>query len=122
MLGMFRRPKLEARFAPGHAHTDEFAREMAVEGRLSIVNEGSDAELSQVDMIVIAGFRRIPLQVPKGWTAFGLAAGRSKEEDVSWTLTLDAPLRAQKGELYVSALDQKRRKWEWRLPFAFELR
>ena len=122
MLGLFQRPKLEARFAPSHAHTDEFAREIAVAGRLTLENVGSDAELTETELIVIAGFRRIPLDVPSEWRSIRLAKGTSKVGDVEWTLTLDAPLRAQAGELYVSVRDQKKRKWEWRLPFTFELR
>jgi hypothetical protein len=122
MLGMFRRPKLDARFAATHAHTDEFAREVAVAGRLALSNAGSDAEIDQVDLVLIAGFRRIPLEVPTDWRSFRLASGATKEADVSWTLTLDAPLRAEKGELYVSLHDQKRRKSEWRLPFKLESR
>jgi hypothetical protein len=122
MLGLFQRPKLDARFAPSHAHSDEIAREIAVAGRLVIANEGSDAELSDVEMMVIAGFRRIPLEVPSEWRNLRLAKGSSKESAVEWTITLDAPLRAQAGELWVSVRDQKRRKSEWRLPFSFELR
>ncbi len=122
MLGLFRRPKLEARFAPSHAHSDEFAREIAVAGSLTLENHGSDADLSEVEMMVIAGFRRIPLEVPADWRDLRLPQDASKEAAVEWKLTLDAPLRAQAGELWVSVRDQKRRKWEWRLPFTFELR
>ena len=122
MLGLFQRPKLDARFAPSHAHSDEFAREIAVAGRLTLTNEGSDAELSEIEMMVIAGFRRIPLEVPTDWRGVRLGKGASKDGAVEWTVTLDAPLRAQAGELWVSVRDQKRRKWEWRLPFSFELR
>ena len=122
MLGLFQRPKLEARFASSHAHTDELAREIAVAGRLTLENQGSDADLSEVELVVIAGFRRIPLDVPAEWRTIRLPKGETKTGDVAWTLTLDAPLRAEKGELYVSVRDQKRRKWEWRLPFTFEQR
>ena len=51
-----------------------------------------------------------------------LAAGAEQKCDLRWSLTLDAPLRAETGELYVSVRDQKRKKWEWRLPFVFERR
>jgi hypothetical protein len=122
MLGLFRRPKLDARFTATHAHTDEFAREVAVAGRLTLTNAGSDADIEQVDLVLIAGFRRIPLEVPAEWKTLRLASGGSREGDVAWALTLDAPLRAEKGDLYISLVDQKRRKWEWRLPFQFELR
>jgi hypothetical protein len=122
MFGLFRRPKLAARFTVAHAHSDEFAREIALAGRLALANEGSDAELGEVEMIVIAGFRRIPLDVPAEWRACTLPNGATKEGEVSWTLRLEAPLRAQAGELYVAARDQRGKKWEWRLPFSFELR
>jgi hypothetical protein len=122
MLGLFQRPKLEARFSASHAHSDEFAREIALAGRLTVSNDGSDAEVGETEMVVIAGFRRIPLEVPTEWRGMRLVKGARKDGELSWTLTLDAPLRAQSGELYVSMRDQKRRKWEWRLPFTFELR
>ncbi len=122
MLGLFSRPKLEARFAASSATTDEFARTMALAGRLTLRNAGSDAQLGDVELIVIAGFRRIPLEVPSEWQAVRLAQHAEKTADVQWSLTLDAPLRAEKGELYVSVRDQKRKKWEWRLPFTFERR
>jgi hypothetical protein len=71
-------------------------------------------------MVLIAGFRRIPLDLPAEWRSASLASGNEKRGDVRWSMTLDAPLRAETGELYVSLRDQKRKKWEWRLPFAFE--
>jgi hypothetical protein len=95
---------------------------MSLAGRITIANDGSDAEVTEVEMMVIAGFRRIPLDVPAEWRSFALASGGSKEGAVEWSLTLDAPLRAEKGELSISARDQRRHKWEWRLPFAFERR
>jgi hypothetical protein len=122
MFGVFGRPKLDAKFVAAHAHSDEFSREIEVAGRLTVSNEGSDAEVADVEMIVIAGFRRIPLDVPADWRTFALAKGARKEGELHWKLKLDSPLRAQAGELYVSARDQKRRKSEWRLPFTFELR
>ena len=122
MLGLFRRPKLEARFAPSHAHSDEFAREIAVAGSLTLENHGSDADLSEIGD---DGDRRVSPHSAGG--AGGLARsalpqGAARKPRVEWKLTLDAPLRAQAGELWVSVRDQKRRKWEWRLPFTFEQR
>ncbi len=122
MLGWFQRPKLEASFTATHAHSDEFARTIELAGELVLRNEGSDAELGEIEMMVIAGFRRIPLGVPGEWAGFHLASGAAKAGAVRWTLTLDAPLRAEAGELSVSARDHKRKKWEWRLPFVFERR
>src|SRR6185369_10663991 len=122
MLGLFSRPKLEASFAASSAQADEFARTIELAGRLTLRNVGSDAQIGDVEMIVIAGFRRIPLAVPSEWRTVGLAQHAEKAGDVRWSLTLDAPLRAEKGELYGSVRDQKRKKWEWRLPFTFDRR
>ncbi len=122
MFGMFARPKLDARFDASHAHSDEFSREVELTGALTLSNSGSDAEISGVEMILIAGFRRIEFDVPQDWSTFALAKGGSKQGDLHWKLTLDSPLRAEAGQLYVSVHDQKRRKSEWRLPFAFEIR
>jgi hypothetical protein len=122
MFRLFQRPKLDARFEPMRAQTDEFARQMSLAGHLTLVNEGSDAELSDVEMMVIAGFRRIPLAVPAEWRALRVASGARREGEVSWCVTLDAPLRAEAGELSVSLHDQRRRKWDWRLPFVFDRR
>jgi hypothetical protein len=122
VFSLLRRVRLAARFDPTHAHTDEFARQMTVQGRLTVVNDGTETEIGDVEMMVIAGFRRIPLEIPPEWRALRLDKGGRKESDVRWTVTLDAPLRAERGELYVSMRDQRRKKWEWRLPFIFERR
>lgn len=122
MLGWFQRPKLEARFVAARASSDEFARQIDVAGKLTLRNDGSEAQLRDTEMIVIAGSRRIPLVVPDEWRTLTLAQGAERQGDVQWSLTLDAPLRAEAGELYVSTHDQKRKKWEWRLPFTFERR
>ena len=122
MLRWFQRPKLEASFTATQAVSDEFARTIEVAGDLTIRNDGSDTDLDDVEMMVIAGFRRIPLEVPGEWRARPVASGAAAAGAVRWSLTLDAPLRAETGELYVSARDHKRKKWEWRLPFVFERR
>src|ERR1700675_2696205 len=122
MLGLFQRPKLAASFIAAHAHTDEFARTIELVGALTLRNDGSDAQLGDIEMVLIAGFRRIPLEVPTAWRSATLAAGAEEKRDLRLSLTLDAPLRAETGELYVSVRDQKRKKWEWRLPFVFERR
>lgn len=122
MFGLFQRPKLEASFAASGAVSNEFTREIDLAGRLVLRNEGSDADLSSVEMMIIAGFRRIPLQVPAAWKTLRLPKGEAKTEDLRWKLILDSPLRAQAGEFFVSARDQKRQTWQWRLPFKFELR
>ncbi len=122
MFGLFQRPKLEASFAASEAVSNEFTREIVLAGHLTLKNEGSDATLGSMEMMIVAGFRRIPLEVPPAWRALDLAKGETKAEDVTWKLTLESPLRAQAGELFVSAHDQKRHAWQWRLPFTFDLR
>ena len=122
MFGLFQRPKLEASFAASEAVSNEFTREIDLAGRLVLTNAGSDTDLSAVEMMIIAGSRRIPLTVPASWATFRLAKGEARSEDLRWKLTLDSPLRAQAGELFVSAHDQKRQTWQWRLPFKLELR
>lgn len=122
MFGFFERPKLVARFEPTEALTYELARQLALTGQLTLINDGSNAALGDTEMMVIAGFRRIPLEVPDEWRALTLASGGRKQGAVRWVLTLDAPLRAETGELSISLRDQKRKKWEWRLPFTFERR
>lgn len=122
MFGLFQRPKLEASFTASEAVSNEFTREIELAGRVILTNAGSDADLGAIEMMIIAGFRRIPLDVPPGWRSISLPKGQTKSEDLRWKLTLDSPLRAQAGELYVSAQDQKRQTWQWRLPFTFELR
>lgn len=122
MFGVFQRPKLEASFTASEAVSNEFTREIDLAGRLTLRNDGSDADVSGVEMMIIAGFRRIPLAVPEGWTAFRLPKTQSRTDDLRWKLTLDSPLRAQAGELFVSVHDQKRQTWQWRLPFTFDLR
>ena len=122
MFGLFQRPKLEASFTASEAVSNEFTREIELAGRVVLTNTGADAELAGVEMMIIAGFRRIPLDVPAAWKSIGLGKGQTKSDDLRWKLTLDSPLRAQAGQLYVSAQDQKRQTWQWRLPFTFELR
>jgi len=91
MLRWFQRPKLEASFTATHALSDEFARTIEVAGDLTIRNDGSDTDLHDIEMIVIAGFRRIPLEVPGEWRARPVASGAAAAGAVRWSLTLDAP-------------------------------
>ena len=120
MLGFVKRPRLTAQLAVTRAVSHEFARRVELVGRMTIQNAGGDAQLRGTEMIVIAGFRRIPLTVPLEWTTIQVASGGSRELQLNCELTLDAPLRAPAGELYVVAMDQRGSRWEWRLPFRFE--
>ena len=122
MFGLFQRPKLDAGFVASEAMSNEFTREVSLAGELTLRNGGSDAEVGDVEMMIIAGFRRIPLEVPADWKAPRLMKGGSKTGRMQWNLKLDSPLRAQAGELFVGARDQKGHAWQWRLPFTFELR
>lgn len=72
MFGLFQRPKLDASFVASEAVTNEFTREIDLAGRLTLSNDGSDADVTGVEMMIIAGFRRIPLTVPEKWATFRL--------------------------------------------------
>ena len=55
MLRWFERPKLAASFTARHAVSDEFARTIDVAGELTVRNDGSDTDVDDVEMMVIAG-------------------------------------------------------------------
>ena len=78
MFGLFQRPKLEASFAATEAVSNEFTREIDLAGRLELRNDGSDADLSSVEMMIIAGFRRIPLEVPGAVEGVPAGEGRGR--------------------------------------------
>jgi len=55
VLRWFERPKLAASFTARHAVSDEFARTIDVAGELTVRNDGSDTDVDDVEMMVIAG-------------------------------------------------------------------
>ena len=104
VLGLFKRtPKLEATFQPKLALARELAREVAVSGELVLRNAGRDAELTDLELVLVAGStRRIDLDLPAAWTGrVRVAAGGELRETVSWTVKLAAPMRAPAAEIQV---------------------
>jgi len=104
MLGLFKRPpKLEAAFRPTLAVARELAREVEVTGELTLRNLGRDAELSALELVLIAGgTRRIDLDLPQAWRdGVRIPAGGAISETVSWKVKLAAPMRAPAAEIQV---------------------
>jgi hypothetical protein len=105
MFGLFKRPpKLEAAFRPTRAVARELAREVAVAGELTLRNVGRDAELNDLEVVLVAGgTRRIDLTLPDAWRGrVKLAAGAELHEVVDWTVKLAAPMRASAAEIQVN--------------------
>ena len=69
MLGLFKRtPKLEVAFTPTIAVARELAKEVEVAGDLVNRNVGKDAELTDLEVVLVAGgTRRIDLELPLTW-------------------------------------------------------
>jgi hypothetical protein len=105
MLGLFRRaPKIEAAFAPTAAVARELDKEVAVAGVLTLTNVGRDAELTDLELVLVAGgTRRIDLELPAAWrSGVRLAAGASASQTCDWTVKLAAPMRAPTAEIQVT--------------------
>ncbi len=105
MLGLFKRaPKLECTFTPTIAVARELAKEVAVAGELVLRNAGKDAELTDLEVVLVAGgTRRIDLELPPSWKGVQrLAAGGALTATVSWTVKLAAPMRAPAAEIQVN--------------------
>jgi hypothetical protein len=108
VLRLFRKaPKLEAVFRPTVAVARELSREVEVAGELAIRNVGRDADLSQLELVLIAGgTRRIDLTLPDAWRGrVALPAGGELREKVAWKLTLAAPMRAPAAEIQVNTTE-----------------
>jgi len=97
-------PKLEAVFRPTVAVARELTREIEVAGELVLHNVGRDAELTDLQVVLIAGgTRRIDLALPAAWHGrVALRGGGELREQVSWKLTLAAPMRAPAAEIQVN--------------------
>ena len=105
MFGLFKKsPKLEVAFTPRHAVARELEREVAVAGELVLRNAGRDAELSDLEVVLIAGgTRRIDLALPEAWKrGLRLPAGGEVRETVDWTVKLAAPMRAPAAEIQIN--------------------
>ena len=104
-MRLFRKlPKLEAVFRPTRAVARELARQVEVAGELVLRNVGRDAELADLQLVLIAGgTRRIDLTLPEAWSGrLKVPAGGELREMVAWTLTLAAPMRAPAAEIQVN--------------------
>ena len=97
MFGLFKKtPKLEANFTSSKAVARELAKEIEVAGELVVRNVGKDAELVDVETVLVAGgTRRIDLALPKELSGtVRIAAGSSLKVPCNWTIKLAAPMRA----------------------------
>jgi hypothetical protein len=113
MLGLFKKPpKLEASFSPTRAVARELAREVAVAGELALRNVGRDVELTDLEVVLIAGgTRRIDLSLPEGWSGRQrLAAGAELRAAVDWAVKLAAPMRAPAAEIQVNTTEGGKRR------------
>jgi len=104
-MGFFTRaPKLECVFTPTTAVARELAKEVAVAGDLVLRNLGKDVDLTDLEVVLVAGnTRRIDLELPASWRGpQRLAAGASLTAAVDWTVKLAAPMRAPWGEITIN--------------------
>ena len=104
MLGLFKKtPKIEATFRPTLATARELAKEVVVAGELVLKNVGKDAEITDLELVLVAGStRRIDLDLPAAWRGtVRIPAGGEVREQVAWTLKLAAPMRAPAAEIQV---------------------
>jgi hypothetical protein len=104
MFGLFKStPRLEATFAPTLAVARELAREVAVSGELVVRNVGKDAELHDLEVVLVAGgTRRIDLPLPPELAGTQrLGAGKEIRATVAWTIPLAAPMRAPAAEIQI---------------------
>src|SRR5262245_26851456 len=108
MLRLFRKtPKLEAAFRPTLAVARELTREVEVTGELALRNVGRDVELSQLELVLIAGgTRRIDRTLPDAWRGrVTVPAGGELRERVAWKLALAAPMRTPAAEIQVNTTE-----------------
>jgi hypothetical protein len=105
MMGLFKRtPKLEAQFTATTAIARELAKEVEVAGELVVRNVGKDVELTDLEVVLVAGgTRRIDLPLPEGWRGTQrLAAGGELRATCQWTVKLAAPMRAPAAEIQLN--------------------
>ena len=105
MFGLFKKaPKLEMTFTPKTAVARELAKEVEVSGELVVKNAGKDAEVGDLQVVLVAGgTRRIDLELPAAWRgAQRIPAGGELREAVAWTVKLAAPMRAPAAEIQLN--------------------
>jgi len=113
VFGLFKKtPKLEARFEPTVAVGRELAREVQVAGELTLHNTGRDAEVTDLELVLVAGnTRRIDLVLPDAWRGrVRVPAGGELREKVDWTVKLAAPMRASSAEIQVNTTEGGKRR------------
>lgn len=105
MFGLFKKaPKLEMAFTPRTAVARELAKEVEVAGDLVVRNVGKDAELTDLQVVLVAGgTRRIDLELPAGWVGRQrIPGGGALRATVAWTVKLAAPMRAPAAEIQLN--------------------
>jgi hypothetical protein len=105
MLGLFKKtPKLEAGFTPTVAVARELAKEVEVAGELVVRNVGKDVELTDLEVVLVAGgTRRIDLELPPAWRGpQRVPAGGELRAQCHWTVKLAAPMRAPAAEIQLN--------------------
>lgn len=97
MFGLFKKtPKLESTFTSTTAIARELAKEIEIVGELVVTNAGKDADLANLETVLVAGgTRRIDLALPPALSgAVRIPAGGSLKVPCNWKIKLPAPMRA----------------------------
>ncbi|MGH7895545.1 MAG: hypothetical protein ACREQL_12815 [Candidatus Binatia bacterium] len=105
MFGLWKKaPKLEMTFAPATAVARELTKEVEVTGELVVKNVGKDAEMTDLEVVLVAGgTRRIDLELPAAWKGpQRIAAGGELHAQVTWKVKLAAPMRAPAAEIQLN--------------------
>ena len=105
MFGLFKKaPKLEMAFTPKVAVARELAKEVEVAGDLVVKNVGKDADVSDLQVVLVAGgTRHIDLDLPAGWSGTQhIKGGGELRAAVAWTVKLAAPMRAPAAEIQLN--------------------
>jgi hypothetical protein len=113
MFGLFKKaPKLEAVFTPSVAVARELAKEVEVAGELVVRNVGKDAELADLETVLVAGgTRRIDLELPSAWRGRQrIPAGGELRAQVAWKVQLTAPMRAPAAEIQLNTTSGGKRE------------
>ena len=113
VFGLFKKtPKLEVTFTPTIAVARELRKEVEVAGDLVIRNVGKDAELTDLETVLVAGgTRRIDLDLPPAWRgAQRIPAGGELRTAAAWTVALAAPMRAPAAQIQINTVAGGRRE------------
>jgi hypothetical protein len=90
-------------FRPTVAVARELEREVEVAGELTLRNVGRDADVEDLELVLVAGgTRRIDLELPGAWRGpQHVPTGGELTARVAWKLKLAAPMRASAAEIQV---------------------